>query len=719
MNRSIINRVYNRGKRIWGIQFANRIRMIGEVRKVFKQNVTSVAKCAVLALGVFMLGVISQTDFMATGALLQSSAGQITGTVKDETGAYVGSLVTFIIEINETSDPACMEGSWTLAFGDGQSTQGSSSANVDHRYQSAGLFTASLAYIYFENVGVGAPDCRERRADDSTQVPVRELEPLVLNFSVTPLVTEINTLIELTFDASSSTTDPACSIDLTTWDFGDGNMVNGIVVQHQYGEPGTYQVEVMMTDTCGRNSNGGKVIEVAKVPLAGPKNFTGNVDSNWFNPENWEGGLVPGEGDSVSIGGDLRVVFDPAVDPGSSRGMLTIQGLVVEDFAIFETQPGTQAQISKVEIKDNGSYVARSSTLEGLELIAEPTNPCDCELNPEDCGRGFRFNPTAIYMSINDTGAIPMHFFLGGPNAADIGATGPGHYANMNSDVANIDGACLQLDLIYGFQPEPGDTFDIISASQGLTGRFQGLEDGDVAATFGDIELIIRYLERNIVLEAQSREPLTFLGVDSNWFNPENWGGGLIPGQNDSVVVPLDTTATIENSSVAVAEVVIDGELNLVNACLEIGSMRLDSSKDDVALSAMRRPLSLGGTSGGSTRINPSCIVADRIVDSGAGFRFTFGLGGTEPASLGSVGPGYYGTVRADSISLVNTGLVIEMLYDFQPQAGDMFRIVEATESLNGNFSNLEDGDLVAQSGNVGLFISYGENFIELIARDL
>lgn len=71
-------------------------------------------------------------------------------------------------------------------------------------------------------------------------------------------------LLNLSFDASTS-----LGIGLHyNWDFGDGNTGTGLNPNHSYATPGTYNVQLIITDTCGLSDTLIKTIQICSEPEA-------------------------------------------------------------------------------------------------------------------------------------------------------------------------------------------------------------------------------------------------------------------------------------------------------------------------------------------------------------------------------------------------------------------------------------------------------------------
>ncbi len=104
----------------------------------------------------------------------------------------------------------------------------------------------------------------------------------------------------------------------------------------------------------------------------------------------------------------------------------------------------------------------------------------------------MKLNPSQLI--VNDEaqlGETALTFVLGGLLAADENNTGIGFYGNIIAQDITL-GSSLTIETKYGFQPQVGDVFEIINTSH-LSGRFNGLSEGDIVSSFKHISLIISY----------------------------------------------------------------------------------------------------------------------------------------------------------------------------------------------------------------------------------
>ena len=90
----------------------------------------------------------------------------------------------------------------------------------------------------------------------------------------------------------------------------------------------------------------------------------------------------------------------------------------------------------------------------------------------------------------------------------------------------------LRTSLLYGFTPSPGDRFQIITVSGRLTGRFRGLPEGGVVASFPGVLMRISYVGgdgNDVVLYAQGQRPLAFETPPDPLPDGHGGGGGTRP----------------------------------------------------------------------------------------------------------------------------------------------------------------------------------------------
>lgn len=208
---------------------------------------------------------------------------------------------------------------------------------------------------------------------------------------------------------------------------------------------------------------------------------------DWFTASNWDLGRVPGPGDDVIIEDGHVVVIDPAV--GSAQ--VVIRDLTIADDASLETLAGTEITSRNETVYDGGQLIYRATRAYedaqgGTLAVLPPVTATGSGIG------GTTFNPSTqskrdliLKSSVN--------FGLGGTVPASVTGTGPGHYATVITDNADLGGT-LNVALYYGFTPSSGQTFEIIDVGTRSINEFDGLSEGALVQVFGNVGLYISYV---------------------------------------------------------------------------------------------------------------------------------------------------------------------------------------------------------------------------------
>jgi len=233
------------------------------------------------------------------------------------------------------------------------------------------------------------------------------------------------------------------------------------------------------------------------------------TDSNWFDPNNWSNGSLPDANTDIVLTAGQHIVIDPLHSPD---GMPVVINNIDLNNATLSLLPDSQFQYNKMLLTEDSLFDAKSSEVFGdaLEINKNGTNPG---------GFGVRLNPTT-----NDNRSIKItasttkiQLFLGGNMAASSGNTGIGFYANLSADDIVLDGT-LEVDTIYGFEPQVGDIFEFINARNSLMGQFNNLHEGSLLTLNNDYDLRISYRggDGNDVTLTVIDKAIRFIGTDSN-----------------------------------------------------------------------------------------------------------------------------------------------------------------------------------------------------------
>lgn len=125
-------------------------------------------------------------------------------------------------------------------FGDGRTASG---RTVSHEYTNPGTYAVTLRIT----------DTLGRLAQITKTVTVGQGQIPTASFETSPSSPIIDQPIN--FNASGSKAEPGHSIVEFSWNFGDGTLGSGALVQHAYSQTGTYTVTLKVTDDAGRKSD--------------------------------------------------------------------------------------------------------------------------------------------------------------------------------------------------------------------------------------------------------------------------------------------------------------------------------------------------------------------------------------------------------------------------------------------------------------------------------
>ena len=181
----------------------------------------------------------------------------------------------------------------------------------------------------------------------------------------------------VTFNGSASS-DPDGAIRSYVWDFGDGSSGNGSVVQHLFGQPGTFRVLLTVVDDKGATDSATSyiVVSVTHPPVAA---FSASPDIAfrgvpiWFDGSNStdpDGGSIVAYdwdfGDQMTSSG--RVVTHTYV----SKGNFTVTLVVTDTFGTTNRTEG------RVEIRNRAPVIV--STSPGASVVLGVSEPRAFEL---------------------------------------------------------------------------------------------------------------------------------------------------------------------------------------------------------------------------------------------------------------------------------------------------------------------------------------------------
>jgi PKD repeat protein len=173
------------------------------------------------------------------------------------------SDVTFDGSLSADSDGSIASYAWN--FGDG--SQGSG-VLVKHTYSSAGSYSVTLTVT----------DDRGLSASVSQSITVSTTSNPTASFVFSPSSPRINDKVY--FNAGSSTAATGRSIVRYDWDYGSGRQDSGILVWQVYTAPGSYVVQLTVTDDAGKTGTVSKTVAVASAGLTADFTFSPTTPAN-------------------------------------------------------------------------------------------------------------------------------------------------------------------------------------------------------------------------------------------------------------------------------------------------------------------------------------------------------------------------------------------------------------------------------------------------------
>ncbi len=166
---------------------------------------------------------------------------------------HVAATVNSLVPVDFVAERSMVD-NWTWYFGDGAVDWG---PNVTHTYDRSGSFTVKLVVrnVYGSTSAVTGLTVRNR-------LPVASIVP----------VSRVVSGRTVLFSAESSY-DPDGDLVTYRWDFGDGNVGNGVFVTHRYGVRGDYLVTLVVTDDKGATSSGTTSVGVSSPSVEDTSNM--------------------------------------------------------------------------------------------------------------------------------------------------------------------------------------------------------------------------------------------------------------------------------------------------------------------------------------------------------------------------------------------------------------------------------------------------------------
>ncbi|GAA1487152.1 PKD domain-containing protein [Brachybacterium fresconis] len=175
---------------------------------------------------------------------------------------------------------------------------------------------ASSVYLYRSGSATGAApihiDDYRVQSSASTEEPAENLDPVAaFTSSISGLAVSV--------DRSSSTDDDGTVMSYE-WDYGDGTADTGETSSHEYGDAGTYEVTLTVTDDDGATHTTTRSVSVTSEVFAASDSFERTVPSGWGSADVGGAWTSTGWGSAaISVGDGVGTM---ALTPGVGRNMV-------------------------------------------------------------------------------------------------------------------------------------------------------------------------------------------------------------------------------------------------------------------------------------------------------------------------------------------------------------------------------------------------------------
>ena len=434
------------------------------------------------------------------------------------------------------------------------------------------------------------------------------------------------------------------------------------------------------------------------------------VDENFLNPENWNNnGGIPGAGQTALLDGQFAVIDprDPTPIPLGNLVLRNDAEIIIDDANLqFDTVDisGCDVNATRLDAKVRALKIRQNKAIIKANEFHGSTVQAQTLLLSSGCGISLDTSLlNANRIIVQDPDSF-IQFGLGGMNPAGENALGPGHFARMQGNSIDLDGQ-LDLYFIYGFDPKPGDTFEIITNTGGnaINGAFANAPEGAVLNGFCDIQFRITYKGgdgNDVVLTAETpSQPDPYCNEDFSDPRPDKnvfLDASSVDLQPDRPLIVNDI------------QLVNGSEWNLYDGTITARIVDSNGSAINLFNSHLKAQTFIDPGGGGFSGIslNPSFLEAEYVVLYESETVSSFGIGGTEQAGEGKLGKGHYAHLQAERIRLGGI-LEIFFVYDFAPQPGQTFQIITVNRARLGEFENAPEGMVVGGYCDVELVISY------------
>lgn len=208
---------------------------------------------------------VAHTTITVTLATSPGNLSPIADISVDHTSGTAPFTVQFDASSSHDNDGTIVSYNWD--FGDGASQSGKT---VSHTFAGAGSFTATLTVTDDKGaVGHASVTITVAAANNTANQPPLATIAASSTTGVAPLTAILD---------GSGSSDADGNIVGYAWNFGDGSTGTGSVSQHVFATPGTYSVQLTVTDNLG--STGTSSVKIVVQDSSAVKTYTGGVTVN-------------------------------------------------------------------------------------------------------------------------------------------------------------------------------------------------------------------------------------------------------------------------------------------------------------------------------------------------------------------------------------------------------------------------------------------------------
>ncbi len=242
-------------------------------------------------------------------------------------------------------------------FGDGQT---SNQTNPTHTYLKNGTYPVTLMVTDSDGVGF---------APVPQQITVNDIAPIA-NFTISLSGAPPLPVYQVFVNQTLNFTDNSYSYDNIAsrlWDFGDGNISTSQNPTYQYSTPGTYNIDLTVTDSDGV-SNTSATQTVLVVPMPAPSTFSVSFNGADTNPTNL--GNITFSGFTAVVNGVDTIITNetplPVTATGVYPGNYTVTYTPLNSSYVFDSWNTTgnvsvtspNSQTTNISVNGNGAVTA-------------------------------------------------------------------------------------------------------------------------------------------------------------------------------------------------------------------------------------------------------------------------------------------------------------------------------------------------------------------------